>query len=166
MVRRFLFVGSQLFVTLTPHRILLSWTYRLKGGRPPNDGASNVKSINVKAGERKRIIFQFSNSLQQTHNFMAEPHESDSDPSGLIEVKGSNWLLPKPMTTFDLTRENAVEKGAWDTFYSVYVTPEVDTKITVTSSPIKNLWLYLVGALIIVAIASSLFFSGGGGNGG
>lgn len=120
-----------------------------------------MKTIHVKAGEKKRIILQFSNSLRQSHNFTAEPIGTDADPSGLIEVKGSNWLLPKPVVPIDLKRENTVDKGAWDTFYSVYVTPETDTKITVTSSPVKNLWLYLVGALIIVAIASSLFFAGG-----
>ena len=121
-----------------------------------------MKTIHVKAGERKRIIVQFSNSLKQTHNFIAEPVAGNSDPSGLIEIKGSNWLFPKPVIPLDLKRENAVDKGAWDTFYSVYVTPKIDTKITVTSSPVKNIWMYLVIVLVIVAFASALFFGGGG----
>ncbi len=121
-----------------------------------------MKTIDVKAGERKRIIFQFSNSLRQNHNFIAEPMGDQSDPSGLIEVKGSNWLLPKDVVPLDLKHRNTVEKGAWDTFYSVYVTPKTDIKITLTSSPVKNMWLYIIGALIIVAIASSLFFAGSG----
>jgi len=119
-----------------------------------------MKTIHVKAGERKRIIVQFSNSLKQTHNFIAEPVGSDSDPSGLIEVKGSNWLFPKPVIPLDLKRENAVDKGAWDTFYSVHVTPKTDTKITITSSKVKNIWIYLIIVLVIVAIASSIFFAG------
>jgi len=122
-----------------------------------------MKTIHVKAGEKKRIIHQFSNSLRQSHNFTAEPIGSNADPSGLIEVKGSNWLLPKPVVPIDLKRENVVEKSTWDTFFSVYVTPETDTKITVTSSPVKNLWLYLVVSLVIVAFASSFFFAGAGG---
>jgi len=71
-------------------------------------------------------------------------------------------LFPKPVIPLDLKRENAVDKGAWDTFYSVYVTPKIDTKITVTSSPVKNIWMYLVIVLVIVAFASALFFGGGG----
>ncbi len=120
-----------------------------------------MKTFDIRAGERKRIIFQFSNSLRQTHNFIAEPVDSDKDPSGLIEVKGSNWLLPKNIVPLDLKRENEVEKGAWDTFYSVYVTPKTDVRVTVTSSPVKNLWIYIVVVLIIVAVASSLLFGGG-----
>ncbi|MCF6327453.1 MAG: hypothetical protein L3J21_09200 [Devosiaceae bacterium] len=119
-----------------------------------------MKTIEIKAGERKRIISQFSNSLKQSHNFTAEPLGSENDPSGLIEIKGSNWLMPKDIIPLDLKRQNTVEKGAWDTFYSVYVTPKTDTKITLTSSPVKNLWLILIIALVIVAIASSLFFGG------
>ena len=119
-----------------------------------------MKTIDIKAGERKRIIFQFSNSLRQNHNFIAEPLGDTKDPSGLIEIKGSNWLLPKDIIPLDLRRQNTVEKGPWDTFYSVYVTPKTDTKITITSSPVKNLWLYIIAALIIAAIASSLFFAG------
>ncbi|HHG89929.1 MAG TPA: hypothetical protein ENJ90_05545 [Devosia sp.] len=118
-----------------------------------------MKTIHVKAGEKTRIIRQFSNSLRQSHNFTAEPIGTKADPSGLIEVKGSNWLFPKPVVPIDLKRQNTVEKSAWDTSYSVYVTPETDTKITVTSSPVKSLWLYLIVVLVIVAFASSFFFA-------
>jgi len=119
-----------------------------------------MKTIDVKAGERKRIIFQFSNSLPQTHKFSAKPVDPDNKIAGIIEVKGSNWLFPKADVTFDLGDVNAIDKGAWDTFYSVYVTPKTDIKITMTSSPVKNLWVYIIAVLIIAAIASSLFFSG------
>lgn len=120
-----------------------------------------MKVIHIKANEKKRIISQFSNSLRQTHNFSAESVGDAKDPSGLIEVKGSNWLLPKDIVPLDLKRENSVDKGAWDTFYSVHVTPETDTKITLTSSPVKNIWLYVIIMLVIIAFASTIFFAGG-----
>ena len=120
-----------------------------------------MKQIEIKAGERKRIIFQFSNSLQQTHIFSATSLDSKSKVSGVVEIKGSNWIFPKQAIEQQLNSENEAEKKAWDTFYSVYVTPKTDTKITLTSSPIKNLWIYIIFVLITVAIASSLFFSMG-----
>lgn len=78
-----------------------------------------------------------------------------------IEIKGSNWIFPKQAETQELHGDNEAEKKIWDTFYSVYVTPKTDTKITLTSSPIKNIWIYIIFALVIVAIASSMFFSMG-----
>jgi hypothetical protein len=122
-----------------------------------------VRTIHIRAGEKKRIIFQLSNSLRQTHNFLVEKEDGRGDPSGLVEVRGSNWLFPKPAVTLDLRGENAIEKGAWDTIFSVWVTPEHDTKITITSSPVRNVWVFLIGALILLAIASSLFFNALGG---
>ncbi len=120
-----------------------------------------MKTFEIKAGEKKRIIYQFSNSLPQTHKFTAEPTGPDSKLGGVIEVKGSNWLFPKDGVSFDLGDINAIDKGAWDTIYSVYVTPQTDTKITLTSSPVKGRWLYIIGVLIIIAIASSMFFAVG-----
>ncbi len=116
-----------------------------------------MKTIQIKAGERKRIIFQFSNSLLQTYNFSAKTLAGDKDASGTIEVKGSNWIFPKAGIISDLKPENSVEKGMWETIFSVYVTPESDTEVTLTSAPVKNLWLYLIIILVVVAIASSFF---------
>ncbi len=118
-----------------------------------------MKSIQIKAAEKKRIIFQFSNSLLQTYNFTARALDENEEPSGIIEVKGSNWLLPKPAVNFDLRPQNSVEKGVWDTFYSVYVTPKTDIEIELTSSPVKNLWLYLIIIMVIVAVAASMMFA-------
>ena len=47
----------------------------------------------------------------------------------------------------------------WDIFYSVYATPKQDTKITIATPLIQNLWLYIIIVLVIIAVASSLFFS-------
>ena len=54
-----------------------------------------MKIIEIKAGERKRIIFQFFNSLPQEHNFSAEPLSESDDLDGTIEIKRSNGLTKK-----------------------------------------------------------------------
>lgn len=115
-----------------------------------------MKIISVKSGQRKRIIRQFSNSLQSTYNFSAEPVAPGKNVSGIIEIRGSNWVFPKPPVRLDLKRDNKVKKGMWDTFYSVYVLPETDVKITLKASKYKWGWIYLIIVLIILALASSL----------
>ncbi|VAW22061.1 hypothetical protein MNBD_ALPHA12-877 [hydrothermal vent metagenome] len=115
-----------------------------------------MKTIKIRSGERKRIIRQFSNSLQQTFSFSATAVEPNEEVSGIVEIQGSKWLFPKAPTTMDLKRDNMVEKGMWETFYSVYVTPDSDVEITLKPAHINRLWIYMVIVLIVLALASAL----------
>jgi len=115
-----------------------------------------MTEITVKAGQRTQIIRRFSNSVPATYRFLAEPVEAGKELCGLVEVKGSAWLFPKPAVTQKLQRENSVKKGAWDTLYSVYVTPDADIKITLSSAPISQLWLIIALAITAVAVVASL----------
>lgn len=112
----------------------------------------------MKAGERKRILSQFSSSIQTTYRFSVEPLVPSADVSGTVEVKGSNWIFPKPAVQQALVRDNSVEKGMWDTFYSVTVTPDCDIHINLEGSSSSKKWLYIAMTLLIVATAISLFF--------
>jgi hypothetical protein len=89
-----------------------------------------VKEIVAPAGERTRIIHRFSSSLSQTFAFDVEPVSGEGPVSGTVEVAGSRWLFSKPPVTLDLQPTMSVEKGFWDTRYSVYVTPDRDVKVT------------------------------------
>ncbi len=114
-----------------------------------------MKTIDVRAGERTRIIRRFSNSLNVTYPFSAEPLEPSDAVSGTIEVAGSNWIFPKAPMTSALRAENSVAKGMWDTFYSVYVTPDCDVRITFDKSSLGHSVLLLaLVALVAVAAAS------------
>ena len=115
-----------------------------------------MKTIKIRSGEKKRIIRQFSNSLQQTYSFSAKPVDPDAAISGVVEVQGSNWLFPKPPLKLELKRENLVEKGMWDTFYSVYVIPNNDVEIVLKPTRTNRLWIYLLVVLIVLALASAL----------
>lgn len=115
-----------------------------------------MATIEIKAGERKRIIRKFSSSIVATYEFSAEPVNSTDTLSGTVEVKGSRWLFSKPAETQDLQQQNSVHKGMWDTLYSVYVVPGVDINITLPASRIGPLWMYITIAVFIIILAVGL----------
>ncbi len=119
-----------------------------------------MKTVSIKAGERKRVIYRFSNSLQETYHFNAEPIALNDELSGVVQISGSNWLFPKPSTNKKLMGENSVSKGTWDTIYSVYVVPDVDVNITSSGSEMPNFkFLLLIAGIIVLAGASIFAFS-------
>lgn len=119
-----------------------------------------MKTVLIRAGERKQVIYRFSNSLQETYHFTAEPANPTDSLSGVVEISGSNWLFPKPSTKKKLSLENSVSKGAWDTLYSVYVVPDVDVNISLSGSDAPNLkFLLLIVGLIAIAAISVMVFS-------
>ncbi len=118
-----------------------------------------MKNIDIKAGERVKVIHMFSNSLPMDLGFSAISEQEGQKISGQVEVKGSNWLFPKEAVLQKLREENIVKKGMWDTLYSVYVIPDIDLSIKVEKPGGVKIWLMLIIALIVVAIASSMFFS-------
>jgi hypothetical protein len=90
-----------------------------------------VKQWSIRAGERVRVIHRFSSSLAQTYTLLVEPTPPGGPVAGTVEVHGSRWLFPKPAVTLPLTAETTVDKGYWDTRYSVYVTPDHDVTVTI-----------------------------------
>ncbi len=100
-----------------------------------------------------RIVHKFSNSLQTTYQFEAEPVNAGEELSGIIEINGSNWLFPKPGITQKLLKSNLVAKGMWDTFYSVYVVPDCDVRVTTNGSYVSKMWLYLIIVVAVIAVA-------------
>lgn len=109
--------------------------------------------MEILKGERKRIIRRISNSMQMTYQFEAEPLSAQDKLSGTVEVAGSNWIFPKAAIIQGLESDNSVSKGAWDTFYSVYVTPDCDVSISINQSRISQLPLLLLGAGLIILLA-------------
>ena len=112
-----------------------------------------MKTFEIKAGERARVLQRFSNSLQASYGFDVEPMVPGQEVSGTVEVKGSNWIFPKPITTQQLAASNSVEKGMWDTFYSVYVIPNIDVRVKTTGVQSSKMWLYLLIAAAVIGIA-------------
>lgn len=118
-----------------------------------------MKTIAIKANERKKIISKFSNGIATSYSFSAD-NLQDQQISGQVEIKGSNWIFPKPAIFQPLKANNLVSKGMWDTFYNVYVTPEHDIQITLKASSINQPLLYFTAIVAVVAVAASLMFMG------
>lgn len=119
-----------------------------------------MKEIQIAAGCRTRIIQRRFSSLAMTYTFNAAPVAQDEDVAGMVEVKGSDWIFPKPVKQVPLKRSNTVEAGGWDTFFSVYVTPESDVYISLSSRSLgRGLWL--VGAVMAVVVIAIAFFIAG-----
>lgn len=88
-----------------------------------------MKTIEIQRGERHRIIRRFSSSIPKSFYFDVEPLNGSGEVSGTVEVAGSRWLFSKPPVMLDLVPTMAVEKGFWDTLYSVFVTPDQDVRV-------------------------------------
>ena len=121
-----------------------------------------MKSIEIKAGQRTRIISKFSGSIPTDFKFSAAATNGSSTVSGRVEVKGSNWIFPKPAISQPLSQDNLVRKGAWDSFFNVYITPDVDVRIEVPKSSMILHWIIIVLAISVVfaAVAVSFFANG------
>ena len=116
-----------------------------------------MKTMTLRKGERARVVHLFSDSMPQTVRFTAEPVSGDGPVSGQVEVAGSNWLFPKPVVPHELAAENALPKGMWDTRYSIYVTPDQDTKITFQTRHFTSGLLVIVIAIVVaLAVGSTL----------
>lgn len=114
----------------------------------------------VRRGERTKVLSKFSNSLDMTYRFQAEPVAPADNLSGTVEVSGSNWIFSKPSTSQPLARQNEVHKGIWDTFYSVYVEPDCDVTITWDSSSLGGSTKLIVLISLVVTAALFVFIFG------
>ncbi len=110
-----------------------------------------MKVVEVRAGERRRIISALSSSMPTTYRFRAETDEGE--PSGTIEVQGSNWVFPKAPVTTDLEADNVVDKGVWDTKFSITVIPDVDVRITIERRSTRSVGVFVAVIGVIVALA-------------
>lgn len=108
-----------------------------------------MTTIRVRAGKTTRILSRFSNSVSVTYRFSARSVTDGEGPSGIVEVKGSHWILPKPPTVQRLVRENTVSKSMLDTFFNVYVTPEQDADIEIEAGRLNKA---LFGGVLTVGI--------------
>jgi len=83
----------------------------------------------VRRGERLRVLRRFSNSIPRTFTFDVEPVGGPGEVSGTVEVVGSRWLFPKPPLVLELRPTMNVQKGFWDTLFSIFVIPDQDVRV-------------------------------------
>ncbi|NQV06750.1 hypothetical protein HQ535_09370 [bacterium] len=88
-----------------------------------------MKEVVIHAGERSRVLRRFSSSIPRRFSFDVELLGGSGEVSGTVEVAGSRWLFSKPPLMLELRRAMTVEKGFWDTLFSVFITPDQDVRV-------------------------------------
>ena len=121
-----------------------------------------MEETTIKAGEKTRIIRKVSNSMATKYQFSVKPVVSGQTVSGKVEIAGSSWLANKKPVMQALRSDNEVSKGMWDTFYSVYVIPDQDVVVSLSSSQLNSKMIYLVLVIAIIAFAAVLMAAGMG----
>ena len=114
--------------------------------------------IKLPADVRTEVFSRTSSSIPAEYQIQVSTENGEA-VSGLLEVQGSQWIFPKPVVTTKLEADNTVKAGYWDTFFKVYITPEIDCVATVPKrfgTSVKWLLLIALGVLIL-AVAVVLF---------
>lgn len=109
----------------------------------------------LNAGETTRILRRVAHNMPQSFGFRARALNGEN-VSGEVKVQGSSGPFSKPATTQPLRAENEVSKGAWDTLYSVYVTPDQDAEITLDTAEGGKLFIWLIMGLLVFGIAAGI----------
>ena len=104
-------------------------------------------------GQKTKVFSTFSNSLDMTYRFRVEPNTPGERVAGTVEIRGSNWLFPKPPRSQPLKADCEVHKGVWDTLFSVHVEPTVDVTVTRTVTSLGHLARLIIVASLVVAVA-------------
>lgn len=117
-----------------------------------------MKEFRIRAGERRRILHLFSDSIPQQVRFSAAAADGAGPVGGEVEVSGSRWLFAKPPVRQPLEADNMVRKGYWDTNFSIHVTPDRDTIVTLHSRHFTSrvLMLGLILLVVLGALAAVL----------
>lgn len=116
-----------------------------------------MKTTLIRKDERQRILHLFSDSIPQTVRFSAVAADGSDRLAGTVEVAGSRWLFGKPPVHHPLAHRNAVRKGMFDTHFSIYVTPEQDTEVTLHSRHFTSKMLvWTLAAVIVLAIVAAV----------
>jgi hypothetical protein len=115
-----------------------------------------VAEILIRANERQRILHLVSDSIPQQVRFEATA-VAGGPVSGTVEVAGSRWLFSKLPTRQPLQADNRVRKGAFDSLFSIYVTPDQDTRIAMRSRHFTaRMLVWVLLAVAALGIAGAL----------
>ncbi len=117
-----------------------------------------MAEIKAKAGQRVPTIRRAFSSIPMDYVFSVSAAQPGETLSGKVEIRKSRWILPGAWTTVPLLEKNVVSAGFWNTFMSVDVVPDVDAVISTGGRGIRHLWVILLLAVLIIAMAGAMFF--------
>lgn len=113
------------------------------------------KTLDLKAGEKRRILWLFSSSIPGQVRFRAEGADG-APPAGKVELAKRRWF-DWTSEEFDLHPRNVFDKGVSDADYRLYVTPDSDTRITFETRHFRAEYLFrIIVALLVLGVLSPL----------
>lgn len=119
--------------------------------------------MEIKAGERKRIIHRVSSSIPATFQVEVRAHKPDARLAGNVAIEKSIVFIDKKTERLPLTDSFTLNKGFFDGFYTVYVESDEDITVTVNGVSPKQGSSLLIYALtlgfISIAVAIFLLFT-------
>jgi hypothetical protein len=116
-----------------------------------------MREFEIQAGEEKRIVVRYGSSIPEVIEFEADSMRPGETPEGTVEVRGSSWIIPKKPRPQPLAASNQVEKGAWDSSFSIWVIPDTDVRIRLhTSSNYRLFWIVIAAAILTVLAAGAI----------
>jgi len=118
-----------------------------------NDWA--MREIEIRKGETKCLLKRQSSSIPETIEFDAEPMHGE-ELSGTVEIRSFAIIVQKEPRHQPLQRLNQVEKKSTDTFFSIWVTPDVDTRILMKGSANMRMFWLLIAAAMVAVLASGV----------
>ncbi len=122
------------------------------------------KIFDLKAGERRRVLWIFSSSIPGKARFRVETADG-SPPKGRVELARRRWFTWH-RTEHPLEAHHGFDKGFADSDYRIYVMPETDCRIVFETRHFRaETYFRILGGVlamgIIAAIASFVFFEPG-----
>jgi hypothetical protein len=116
-----------------------------------------VKQLSLKAGETTVIYRRnFSSVPMQIHFEAIATH--GHPPQGTVEIRGSQWIFPKPPVQQPLHAMNTVKAGFWDTFFAIAVTADTDLTIVLPGRQSQALSPWLWGFLAVICGVAAMIF--------
>lgn len=108
----------------------------------------------IEGGQRRRVLFILSSSIPTVARFRAVA--TDGQPvAGKVEIR--RGLFGERREEQPLKLDNACRKGFWDVVFSVYVTPERQSRIMFQTWHFRAHHLGLVlGAVLVLGLAGGI----------
>lgn len=106
-----------------------------------------MRQITIPAGQRKLVYRRRFSSLPQEIEF------TSTSAGGTVERVGSRWILGRTRSEQPLAAANRVQKGYWDTFFEVFVTPAQPVVVTVLRPRLRRAVLILALAVGVAIVA-------------
>jgi len=115
-----------------------------------------MREIEIKRGRATKIFSRVCSSIPELIEFEAEPMRPGEEIHGMIEIRGSSWIIAKKPIPQPLEKSNRIKKGYMDSNFAIYVIPDVDVRITMAGSRNWRLFWLIIALSMVAVLASGL----------